>query len=110
MRKEWLEQAGEVSAVRFGPGGGFLPWPVSAPDGWWGWADPCDDYLDFVCGPDGFAWTYLKNVLVRINPEDASVHVVGKIEPLGYLTFVGNDLYLSGSERLRRLHGIAQSQ
>jgi hypothetical protein len=48
----------------------------------------------------------LKNVLVRINPKDASVHVLGKIDPVGYPTFVGNDMYLSGPEQLRRSRGI----
>jgi len=37
---------------------------------------------------------------------DAAVHVVGKIEPVGSPTFVGNDLYFSGSEQLRRIRSI----
>jgi hypothetical protein len=57
-------------------------------------------------GPDGFIWTYLKDVLVRINPEDASVRVVGKIIPPGRPAFVGRDLYLAGSEQLRRIRNI----
>jgi hypothetical protein len=52
-------------------------------------------------------WTYLKDVLVRIDPKDASVHVVGKIEPLGRPTFVGNDVYFAGTEQLRRIRNIA---
>ena len=59
-------------------------------------------------GPDGFVWTYLKDVLVRIDPKDVSVHVVGRIVPVGYPTFVGKDVYLSGSEQLRRIRGIGQ--
>ena len=51
-------------------------------------------------------WTYLKNVLVRIDPKDAAVHVVGKVEPLGKPTFVGRDMYLSGPEQLRRIRNI----
>jgi len=58
-------------------------------------------------GPDGSVWTFLKNVLVRIDPNDASVHVVAKIEPLGRPTFIGRDLYLSGPEQLRRIRNIA---
>ena len=65
------------------------------------------EYLDFVRGPDGFIWTYLKNILVRIDPRDAEVHVVGRIDPVGHLTFVGNDLYLAGPEQLRRIRKIA---
>jgi len=49
----------------------------------------------------------LKDVLVRIDPRDARVHVVGKVDPVGYSTFAGNDLYLSGSEKLRRIRNIA---
>jgi len=51
-------------------------------------------------------WTYLKDVLVRIDLQDASVHVVGRIAPVGYPTFVGKDLYLSGPEHLRRIRNI----
>ncbi len=84
-----------------------LPWPVGT-DGYWPhWVDPPYEHLDLVRGPDGFVWTYLKDVLVRIDPKDASVHVVGKIEPLGRPTFVGNDVYFAGTEQLRRIRNIA---
>src|SRR6185436_2948246 len=72
-----------------------LPCPVSTDNYWPHWVDPSYEYLGLVRGPDGFIWTYLKNVLVRVDPKDASVHIVGKLEPPGYPTFVGNDLYLS---------------
>ena len=84
-----------------------LPSPVSIDEYWPHWVDPSYEYWGLVRGPDGFIWTYLKNVLVRIDPKDASVHVVGKIDPVGYSTFVGKDLYLSGSEQLRRIRRIA---
>jgi hypothetical protein len=84
-----------------------LPWPVSTDDYWPHWVDPSYEYIDLVRGPDGFFWTYLKNVLVRIDPQNAEVHVVGKIEPVGFPTFVGRDLYLSGTEQLRRIRNIA---
>jgi hypothetical protein len=45
--------------------------------------------------------------LVRIDPKDAAVHIVGKFEPLGHPTFVGRDIYLSGPEQLRRIRNIA---
>jgi hypothetical protein len=57
-------------------------------------------------GPDGFVWTYLKDVLVRINPQDATVHVVGPIAPVGYPTFVGQELYLFGPEQSRRIRNV----
>jgi len=38
------------------------------------------------------------DVLVRIDPADTAVHVVGKVDPVGWPTFVGRDLYLSGNE------------
>jgi hypothetical protein len=84
-----------------------LPWPVSIDDYWPHWVDPSYEYLDLVPGPDRFFWTFLKNVLLRIDPKDASVHVVGKIDPVGFPTFVGRDLYFSGPEQLRRIRGVA---
>jgi len=42
-----------------------LPWPVSENRRYRRW----DEAPDFVCGPDGFVWTFLKDVLVRIRPE-----------------------------------------
>jgi hypothetical protein len=83
-----------------------LPWTVSIDDYWPHWVDPGDEYLDLVHGPDGFIWTYLKDVLVRIDPKDATVYIVGRIEPPGRPTFVGNDLYFSGSKQLRRIRNI----
>jgi len=49
----------------------------------------------------------LKDVLVRVDPKDASIHAVGKVDPVGWPTFVGRDVYLSGSEQLRRVRNIA---
>lgn len=34
---------------------------------------------------------------------DVATGVVGKIDPVGSPTFVGNDFYFSGSEQLRRI-------
>jgi hypothetical protein len=87
-----------------------LPSPVSTDAYWPHWVDPSYEYLAFVRGPDGFVWTYLKDVLVRIDPKDAGVHVVGKIDPVGWPTFVGRDLYLAGNEQLRRIRNIAPSR
>jgi hypothetical protein len=66
-----------------------------------------------VPNPDGKSWDvlqiyfWLKEVLVRIGPTDVSVRIVGKVDPVGWLTFVGRDLYLSGSEQLRRIRKVA---
>jgi outer membrane protein assembly factor BamB len=84
-----------------------LPWPVSTDPYWPHWVDPSYKYESLTRGPDGFAWTYLKDVLVRIDPRDAKVHVVGKIAPVGHPTFVGRDVYLSGPESLRRIRNLA---
>lgn len=83
-----------------------LPWPVGTDPYWPHWVDPSYEVLDLVRGPDGLLWTYLKDVLVRIDPKDASVHVVGKMKQPGWPTFIGNDVYFSGSEQLRRIRNI----
>ena len=85
-----------------------LPWSVTIDDYWPHWVDPSYEYLDLVRGPDGFIWTYLRDVLVRVNPTDADVQIVGRLEPVGHPTFVGSDLYLSGPEQLRRLRNISR--
>lgn len=84
-----------------------LPRRVSLDDHWPHWVDPSHEYLSLTPGPDGFIWTYLGDVLVRIDPRDTRIHVVGKVDPVGHPTFVGNDLYLSGSTELRRIRNIA---
>jgi len=85
-----------------------LPWPVSIDAYWPHWVDPSYEYEHLTLGPDDFVWTYLKDVLVRIDPKDVSVHVAGKIAPVGYPTFVGRDIYLSGPEQLRRIRNIVR--
>jgi hypothetical protein len=83
-----------------------LPWPVSADAHWPHWVDPSYEYEALVRGPDGFVWTYLKDVLVRIDPKDAGVHVVGRVNPPGWPTFAGRDMYFAGPEQLRRIRSI----
>ena len=80
-----------------------LPWPVSENR----WYRRWDEDPDFARGLDGFVWTFLKDALVRIDPKDASVQVVGRIDVPGRPTFVGNDIYLAGTEHLRRIRSIA---
>ena len=85
-----------------------LPSPVSTDAYWPHWVDPSYEYHAFASGPDGFVWTWLKDVLVRIDPKNAAVHVVGKINPVSWPTFVGRDVYLSGHEQLRRIRNIVR--
>ncbi|MFC1717756.1 hypothetical protein ACFL6S_29110 [Candidatus Poribacteria bacterium] len=63
---------------------------------------------DYQKGPDGFVWTVLDNALVRIDPADLRIHVLGKLDNLGKFAFVannqgGHDLYLTGTEQMRRI-------
>ena len=85
-----------------------LPWPVGTDPYWPHWVDPSYEDLALVRGPNGCLWTFLKNILIRIDPKDARVHVVGKLDPIGRPTFVGSDLYFSGPEQLRRIRNIAR--
>jgi hypothetical protein len=77
------------------------PIPYTVPFNW----EQGTDKYDFRLGPDGFVWTMLgvdkDVVLVRIDPRDATVNVVGKIGTGGHAAFVGNDLYLAGTEQMR---------
>jgi len=51
-------------------------------------------------------WSWLKDALVRVDPNDAGVHVVGKIQPVGWPTSVRRDPCLLGLEQLRRIRNI----
>lgn len=91
------------------------------------------DGFDFQTGPDGKVWTYTGGAmeavnpekswgfvythpaLVRIDPRNGSVDVLGKMDRAGAMAFRGTDLYLSGgskydplekSQYLRRIRGI----
>ncbi|HUT35900.1 MAG TPA: hypothetical protein VNE39_20600 [Planctomycetota bacterium] len=65
--------------------------------------------FDFRLGPDGKVWTFLAGALIRINPADAAIEVLGKI-PGGRLAFSGGNVYLSGSAQLRRVRGPAAKE
>lgn len=69
------------------------------------WSDGLDQ-TDFQKGPDGMVWTYLGNALVRIDPKDVHIDVLGKVYEFGTMCFVGNDLYVTGTTRMRRYTNI----
>ena len=62
---------------------------------------------DFRLGPDGRVWTCVGKALVRIAPMTAQVEVLGRLDTGGRLAFAGSDVYLGGTEVLRRLRGLA---
>jgi outer membrane protein assembly factor BamB len=59
----------------------------------------------FTRGPDGLVWATMGGVLARINPADATVHVVGKM-PDAQIVFLDGDVYVAGGEKYRRIAGI----
>jgi len=61
----------------------------------------------FAQGPDGFVWATMDGILARIDPATAEVRVVGKM-PDAQLVFLGNDVYVAGSTRFRRIKEEAQ--
>jgi hypothetical protein len=105
-----------------------LPWPVGFCTN-----ENFDhhDGFDFHLGPDGRVWTftgarfvrvnpnkdwhysYVNCALVRIDPKDGTLEVVGRLDRGGTMAFVGRDLYLSGGckyltdgEHLRRIRSV----
>lgn len=71
--------------------------------------------FDFRLGPEGRIWTFMAfedpaslshGHLVKIDPADGSVDVVGKLRHGGRLAFSGNDIYLSGYPQMRRIKHI----
>jgi hypothetical protein len=66
------------------------------------------DAWDFRLGPDGRVWTYLDGVMVRIDPGDATIAVVGKPPKAGRLAFSGGDAHLASDEHLCRIKGLAK--
>jgi len=56
----------------------------------------------FRRGPKGYLWCFLGEVLVRIDPRDARVEVLGRLRP-SQLAFVGEDIYAAGGDHLQRV-------
>jgi hypothetical protein len=65
--------------------------------------------FDFRLGPDGKVWTVIDNRIVRIDPKDASIQVVGRVAKGGRLAFSGKDVYLGAGPTLRRITGLMNS-
>jgi len=61
----------------------------------------------FRRGPDGYIWSFFGDVLVRIDPRNARVTVVGKV-PGGptQIAFADGGVYVAGGKRLRRIKGL----
>ena len=49
--------------------------------------------------PDGFRLEDMNCALVRIDPKDGTVHVVGKLSHPGEMAFVGRDVYFAGGDK-----------
>ncbi len=56
--------------------------------------------------------------MIRIDPADGAIEIVGKINQPGEIAFIGRDLYLSGGDRylgqkslyLRRIRNIVPAR
>jgi len=65
---------------------------------------------DFRLGPDGKVWTFVGNVLVRIEPQDGNIQPVGSLNLGGPLAFAEGKVYLGGGTALRRIKGLIVSR
>ena len=61
--------------------------------------------FDYRVGPDGKVWTFIGGTLVTIDPKDAAITPIGKIDRGGRLAFSSGFVYLSGRAELRRFVG-----
>jgi outer membrane protein assembly factor BamB len=65
----------------------------------------------FRRGPLGYVWTFFGDVLVRIDPRDAAVKVLGRVATgPAQLAFAGGDVYLGGGTRLRRFETVTTTE
>jgi hypothetical protein len=58
---------------------------------------------DFRLGPDGWVWTFINGVLVRIDPNNGETHPVGRPASAGRIAFAQGRVYLGGTTALRRV-------
>ncbi len=56
-------------------------------------------------GPDGKVYFFLKDTLVRTSPATLQLETLATTPP-GQMVFIGNDLYLAGTSRLRRVSNV----
>jgi hypothetical protein len=59
----------------------------------------------FRRGPDGFIWASFDNTLVRIDPRNAKIVPVGKMEAV-QIAFAGGGVFASGGTSLRKIAGL----
>lgn len=79
-----------------------LPWPLPIRIG-----SNQTEPFDFRLGPDGFIWTFADGkTLIRIDPKSLDIHAVGKVGSGGRIAFSGKDVYLGGTEQLRRVKAV----
>jgi len=62
--------------------------------------------VDFRTGTDGQVYTFYDDSLVRIDPDTLTVTALSKVGKTGFLTFAGNDVYLSGAPCFRRVANV----
>ncbi|MHC4716786.1 MAG: hypothetical protein ACYS5V_07445, partial [Planctomycetota bacterium] len=61
----------------------------------------------FRRGPDGHIWAYFGTALVRIDPTNANVAVVGRMpDAPRQIAFAGGHVYVAGANHLRRIKGL----
>ncbi len=103
---------------------GAVVYGISVPDGKvyfnkpipWGigfdWGQGIEPW-GFATGSDGFIWATLTNtdgwkggVLVRIDPRNANIEVIGSTDRLGAIAFIGRDAYLAGTTEIRCLRNV----
>jgi hypothetical protein len=61
---------------------------------------------DLFRGPDGKVYTFMKHHLMRIDPEDGFVELLGYVGAPGDFAFIGKDLYIGGLPVLRRIRNV----
>jgi len=59
----------------------------------------------FRQGPDDHIWAFIGDVLVRIDPRNIEVKVVGETDP-AQLAFAQGNVYIAGGSMLRQLEGV----
>lgn len=61
---------------------------------------------DFRIGPDGWVWTFVGGVMVRVNPDNGEISTIGRIAPAGRIAFAEGQVYLGGTTAVRRIRDV----